>query len=65
MKRASYRNGIDFIACNDEPGEMDPDAIKGMPSVFLLAELFGVTQEKVAADVVRLRKKLAKKEQKQ
>lgn len=60
MKRASYRNGVDFIANNDEPDILEPAEMVGYPTVFLLAELFGVSQERVARDVVRLRKQIAK-----
>jgi O-glycosyl hydrolase len=55
MKRASYRDGIQWIAQNDEPGEMDPDCVAGFISVALLADLFGKDQAQVAADVVRVR----------
>lgn len=55
MKRASYRDGINVIAYNDEPSEMNPANLIGTISVMLLAELFGVSQEKVAQDVVRCR----------
>lgn len=60
MKRASYRDGIDFIACNDEALEMDPEVVAGLATVVMLASLFGVEPERVAKDVVRLRKKMAK-----
>ena len=63
MKHASYRNGIDWIAFNDEPECDDPNEIAGFISSILLAELFGVTNERVAADVIRLRKKLRKEGQ--
>jgi hypothetical protein len=60
MKRASYREGVEIIALNDEPTEMDPEAMIGFASVMLLAALFGVEQSRVAADVVKFRKKWAK-----
>lgn len=55
--RASYRNGIQWIAENDEPEEMDPEVISGFISVCLLADLFGVTTEKVAKAVVAYKKR--------
>lgn len=60
MKRASYREGIEIIALNDEPAELDAEFMTGMATVLLLAELFGVTQERVAKDVVRFRENCAK-----
>lgn len=60
MKRASYREGIEIIALNDD---LDSDPI-GLISVMLLAELFGVTQDRVAADIVRFRKKKVDRERK-
>lgn len=57
MKRASYRNGIDFIAMNDSCDLETVEDLVGMPTVFLLAELFGVPQERVAEDVIKYRKK--------
>lgn len=57
VKRASYRDAIDFIACNDEPTETDPEEVRGLASVLLVASIFGVDTERVAKDVVRYRKK--------
>lgn len=57
MKRASYREGIQIIAFNDEPLCMDEEEMFGMCTVMMLAALFEVPQERVARDVVRLRKK--------
>ena len=59
MKRALYRHGIEIIALNDEPTEMNPEEIKGFISVCLLADLFDVGVERVAADVLKFRKKEA------
>jgi hypothetical protein len=54
-KRASYRFGIAWIALNDETGETDVEQVKGFISVLLLADLFDVPPEKVAADVLKFR----------
>lgn len=62
MKRASYRDGIDFIAMNDEPAELEEDVVAGLATVLLVSELFGVERERVARDVVRYRKKEAKRQ---
>lgn len=58
MKRASYRNAVDFIALNDSPGDNDPaDILKGYASVVLVSEIFGVPTDRVACDVLRVRAK--------
>lgn len=57
MKRASYREGVEYIALNDEPGIMKAEDCVGMCTVGLLAALFGVTQQRVAEDVVKYREK--------
>lgn len=60
MKRASYRNAVALIALNDGPGEpwaRDVEQVAGMMSVTLVADLFGVTEERVARDVVACRER--------
>ncbi len=57
MQRASYRDGIAWIALNDDPEDRNPDQIALMISVLLLADLFGIEPEKVAADVIAFRNK--------
>lgn len=61
MKRASYREGVEWIALNDSAGEdaYNEEAIAGFISTCLLADLFGVEREKVATDIVKFRKKNA------
>jgi hypothetical protein len=59
MKRANYRDAISWIACNDDadgPDALSFEAVRGHASVCLIADLFGVEQERVARDVVRYRK---------
>lgn len=56
-KRASYREGIDWIALNDEPGTDDPAVVADQISVLLLADLFEKEPEEVAHAVIRHRKK--------
>jgi hypothetical protein len=63
MKRASYRDGIDFIAQNDGCDEHDAYHLAGFVTVVMLASIFGVTPERVAADVLRRRNKLEKEGQ--
>ena len=55
MKRASYREGVAWIAANDDPGETDPMIIKGFVSSLLLADLFDVPEERVANDIAKIR----------
>lgn len=57
IKRPSYRDAVDAIAWNDEPAEHDADAVAGMASVVIIASIFGVPSEQVAADVVAYRLK--------
>lgn len=55
--RASYRKGVEWIAWNDEPEDLDPESIAGFISTTLLADLFGKEADVVAADIVRHRQK--------
>jgi hypothetical protein len=65
MKRASYRDGIFWIAANDDTEwvDHDPEVGGGAPSVTacLLADLFGVDTERVRADVIKQRAKIDRK----
>lgn len=56
-RRASYRNGVDWIAMNDEPEDLDPDSVAGYISTLLLADLFGKPASEVAHDIIRVREK--------
>jgi len=55
--RASYRKGIEWIASNDEPEELDVDSVSSYISTMLLADLFGKDPDEVAKAVVRFRKR--------
>ncbi len=57
MKRASYREGVAWIAENDEPTEDASEVIAYFVTSLLLADLFGVEPERVGRDVLRYRKK--------
>ena len=64
MKRASYRDAIDWIAQNDSAGEddaLDPEAAGSLVSAVLVADIFRVPSEKVGADIVRRRRVLRRK----
>lgn len=55
-KRASYREGVAWIAYEDNLGDDEGvEELAGYISVLLLADLFGVSGEKVARDVYRKR----------
>jgi hypothetical protein len=54
-KRASFREGVKWIAFNDEPSERDESVISEMISVALLVDLFGKSTEHVARHVLRER----------
>lgn len=56
MKRASYREAVRFIAEEDEPLLMEVDDMNGMASVQLVACIFDVDADRVARDVIKLRK---------
>ncbi len=63
MKRPSYRDGVQWIAWNDDAGSdgaLDPKEVRCMISTGLLADLFGKTTEQVARDIIVARKKAIK-----
>ena len=58
MQRASYRAAIRWIAENDSAGDddaNDPVVVAELITSVLVADLFGVTAERVGVDVVRVR----------
>jgi phage regulator Rha-like protein len=57
LKRASYRDAINFIAFNDEPLDRDPASAGTYTTSLLVAEIFGTTTERVGRDIVRLRER--------
>lgn len=59
-KRASYREGVEWIAENDDAGSddaWDVERVAAYVSTCLLADLFGKSREDVARAVIRYRKK--------
>jgi hypothetical protein len=53
-RRASYLDGLDFIARNDDPASWTEESIlAGLISVKLLGALFGIPPEDVAFDLIR------------
>lgn len=58
----SYKFAVAWIAENDAPGDADAlelETVAGYVTTALIADLYGHTTAKVAADVVRYRKKHA------
>lgn len=61
MKRASYRDAIDWVAQNDSAADDkadDPQTVSELVSSQLVADVFGVESIRVGRDVVRRRKQL-------
>lgn len=54
-KKHFYERGVEFIAYNDEPLDMDPESVRAYVSTILLAEVFNRPPEEVAQDVLRYR----------
>ena len=60
MKRASYKEAVAWIAFNDDAGgdeALEIDYVKNYVSTCLVADIFGVTTDKVGEDIIRFRKK--------
>lgn len=57
MKRASYREAVEWIAMNDDNAETDPEVVRYQVTVLLVADLFRLEAERVARDVLRYRAK--------
>lgn len=55
MKRASYREAIEWIARNDDVDTLDEEAVSSYLTTGLVADLFGKEQSEVARAVVRFR----------
>lgn len=59
MKRASYREAIDWIAQMDSAADddaLDIEKVGELITSVLVADIFGVTAGRVGVDVVRRRK---------
>ncbi len=58
MKRASYREAVEWIAWNDDGADgPNVEVIDAYVSTALVADLFGVETMKVARDIARHREK--------
>ena len=63
MKRASYKDAIDWIAHMDSAGDDDAlevESVQHLITAVLVADIFDVPQEKVGQDVVNRRIRIAK-----
>jgi hypothetical protein len=58
MRRASFAEGIEWIAFNDEPLDMDAEHVAEQPTTLLLADLFDEEPIDVAEKIVDARRKL-------
>lgn len=59
MKRASYREAVAWVALNDSAADDDAlevEAVSGLVSTVLVADIFDVDPERVARDIIRVRK---------
>lgn len=59
MKRPGYREAVAWIALNDEAACVDLEEVQFQISVLLIADIFGISEERVGIDVIRYRKMLA------
>ena len=60
MKRASYRNAVEWIALMDSAADndaLDPLTVSELVTVGLVADIFDVDPHKIGADIVRYRKR--------
>jgi hypothetical protein len=60
MKRASYRKAVIWIALNDGSGDswaLEVGEVANQLTVVLVADLFGISADRVASDVVSYRQK--------
>lgn len=61
MKRASYREAVEWVAHNDSAGEDsagDPEEVQYLVSALLVADIFDVPPLRVGTDIVRKRRQL-------
>lgn len=65
MKRASYREAIEWIARNDEAGSeesMIHSEVSFLVTSLLISDIFNVDNLKVGTDVIRKRKQLRRQQ---
>lgn len=57
MRRPGYREGVRWIADNDEPRLLEEKLVINQLTALLLSDLFGVEPSQVARDVIKIRKR--------
>jgi hypothetical protein len=62
MKTPSFKKACEWIALNDEPEELEVEAVEGYLSTQLVADIFGRHSDEVALKIVRIRLKKLKGE---
>ena len=55
-KNKGYKFAVNLVAMNDEDATMNVEEISNIISACLIADLFGVSIEKVAQDILKIRK---------
>lgn len=60
MEKKGYRAAVEFVALNDEAGEMEVSRVADFISVHTISVAFGKTSADVAEDVVATRRRLAR-----
>jgi len=61
MRRADYRDAIDWVAQNDSPADkdaLDPEAVSMLVTAVLISDIFNVPSNMVGADIVKRRQEL-------
>lgn len=53
MKRPSYRDAVNWLAMNDDLVWIEEPEFGPSPAAAVIRDIFDVTKEKLAADVVR------------
>jgi hypothetical protein len=58
----AFKRGVEFVALNDEPGDLKVSVIRGYISVVALSEAFGYTTTYIAIQVKKVREDMASAE---
>lgn len=57
-RRPLLTDAVEWIAMNDEPGDLDPKSVAGYISTALIADLFGTPADMLARRIVLIRQRL-------
>lgn len=55
MNKVSLKRFVEWIALNDEPDELNVEAIQCSISVAMISDLFGVKSEVLAEKIIKIR----------